>query len=116
MYEHGLREELGEDGAGVAELRGKITWVDDSRKALGFSEHHPVDNLGRDGYRSQANRRVENLFFDDGEEPDMALAEAAPEQSELYLPGIYERRHLGAMGSAKPKAMEVLVEVGGGLP
>ena len=37
----------------------------------------------------------------DGEEPDMDLAANAPEQSELYLPGIYERRHLGAMGSAK---------------
>ena len=46
--------------------------------------------------------RVGATPFDAGEEPDLVLAETAPEQSELYLPGRYERRHLGAMLSAKP--------------
>jgi hypothetical protein len=76
--------------------------VDDNRKALGFSEYHPADNLGKDQYRSQANRRVEVLFFDEGEEPDTEVAEKNPEGSEIYLPGYYEREHLKPMKSAKP--------------
>jgi outer membrane protein OmpA-like peptidoglycan-associated protein len=90
-YEHALRLELDVDAAALADLRAGLVFVDPERKALGFSEHHPVDNLGRDAFRSQANRRVEVLFFDEGEEPDLDRAGGAPEMSEIYLPGRYER-------------------------
>jgi hypothetical protein len=100
-YEIGLRDALKETDAGVASLRKLLVWVDPDRKALGFSEHYPVDNLGRDQYRSQANRRVEVLLFDPGEEPDLAAAQAHPEAAELYLPGIYLRQHI-SMSSAGP--------------
>ena len=93
-YEYALRDELDEDADGVVALRDQVEWADDERRGLGFSEHHPVDNLGRDGYRSQANRRVEVLFFDDGEVPDLERAESNPEGSELYLPGRYERQYV----------------------
>ncbi len=101
-YEHALREELGEDEEGLAELREGLVFVDPEREALGFSEYFPIEELGVDGYKSQLNRRVELLFFEPGEEPDLAAAEIDPETSELYLPNHYERTPLGAMVSAKP--------------
>ncbi len=101
VYQFGIREELGEDEAGVAKLREGLVFVDDERKALGFSEHHPVDQVGRDNVRSQSNRRVEVLFFDEGEEPDLKLAESDPDISEIYLPAEYEHRGIPPLISAK---------------
>ena len=90
VLEFALQRELGEDAAGLAALRAELSFVDDKRKALGFSEYYPVDHVGRDNVRSQANRRVEVFFFDPGEEPDLILAESDPDVSELYLPGEYK--------------------------
>jgi hypothetical protein len=101
-YEAALREELGEDAAAVAALRAQLVFLDDSRKSLGFSEHHPIDNLGRDHYRSQANRRVEALMFDPGEEPDLDAGGGDPEMSEVYDPDLYRRAPLEPMVSALP--------------
>lgn len=90
VYELALREELGADIAGLARLREQLTFVDDQRKALGFGEYHPADGSA-DGVRSQPNRRIEMLFFDSGEEPDLAAAEADPAGAELYQPTRYQR-------------------------
>jgi outer membrane protein OmpA-like peptidoglycan-associated protein len=106
-YEHLLRVELGEDALGVSELRGGLVFVDPERKALGFSEHFPIDELGRANFRSQANRRVEILLFDDGEEPNLDLGGGAPEYSEVYLPGRYERVPLDARLSANTIAVRL---------
>src|SRR5690606_32320048 len=82
----------------VASLRANIKWLDDGRKALGFSEHHPIDAVGTDNYESQSNRRVELLFFDEKDIlPDLAAAESDPAGSEICLPGIYERESLDLM-------------------
>lgn len=86
-----LQRELGVDAAGLAELRTKLEFVDDARRALGFSEFFPVEELGVDDFRSELNRRAEILFFDSGEEPDLADAEGDPETAELYLPGHFVR-------------------------
>jgi outer membrane protein OmpA-like peptidoglycan-associated protein len=99
-YEFALLQELGEDAAGLAALRGKLVFADDGRKALGFGEHFPIEELGVDNFRSQTNRRVEILFFESGEEPDLAHAENDPETSELYLPGEYVRSGLAATVTA----------------
>ncbi len=103
LYELALAEELGEDAAGVAELRKLLVFADDDRKALGFGEHFPVEELGVDDFRSQTNRRVELLLLDPDEIPDLAHAQDDPETSELYLPGTYERSPLPLRpGGAKP--------------
>lgn len=99
-YEFTLRQELGEDADGVKALRDKLVFCDPDHEFLGFSEYFPIEELGVDQYRSQANRRVEILFFEAGEEPDTAHAADDPETSELYLPGHYERTALSAEGSA----------------
>lgn len=102
-YEVALRQELGEEPAGVAALREALVFVDDQRKALGFSEHFPIEELGVEHFRSQANRRVELLTFDPGEEPDLVHAQDDPETSELFLPGHYQRQPLPIRpGGAKP--------------
>lgn len=98
-YEAALRAELGEDAAGLQALRDKLVFVDDARKALGFSEYFPIEELGVDNFKSEQNRRVEILFFERGEEPDLEHAEQDPETSELYLPGVYVRRPLRPHGA-----------------
>lgn len=100
-YELALQRELGEDATGVAALRSQLKFADDARKALGFGEHFPVEELGVDDFSSQTNRRVEFHFFAPGEEPDLAHAEDDPETSELYLPGYFQRTPLEPMASAK---------------
>ncbi len=105
-YEHALRLELGEDAAGLAALRAKLKFTDPERESLGFGEHFPIEELGVDEFRSQTNRRVEIVFFEPGEEPDLARAEADPSTSELYLPGHFARTSLPGMVSAKPLKAE----------
>lgn len=101
-YEFALQQELGETAAGLAALRAKLQFTDDKRKALGFGERFPIEELGVDEFRSETNRRVEILFFESGEEPDLAHAEADPETSELYLPGNFARTALEPLLSARP--------------
>lgn len=102
VYEHALSRTLGEKPGGVSALREKIIWVDKERKSLGFSEHHPIDQMGLDDVRSQANRRVELLFFDAGDEPDLMLAESDPEMSDIYLAAEYKHASIEPMISALP--------------
>lgn len=91
-YEAALRRELGETADGVKALRSKLVFVDDKRKSLGFGEHFPVEELGVDNFRSLSNRRVELLFFDEGELPDLVAAQNDPVTSEVYLPGRFSRK------------------------
>jgi hypothetical protein len=101
-YEFAMREELGEDAAGVAALRAKLRFADDQRRSLGFGERFPVEELGVDQFRSQTNRRVEIIFFEPGETPDLAKAEDDPDTAELYLPGHFQREALPPMVSVTP--------------
>jgi outer membrane protein OmpA-like peptidoglycan-associated protein len=111
-YEFALRQELGEDAGGVAGLRSKLKFVDPDRKALGFGERFPVEELGVDQFRSQLNRRAELLFFEPGEEPDLADAEADPDTAELYLPGNFERTALPVSSSGR-RNFKIRLLVGG---
>ncbi len=107
-YEVGLRDELGEDKDGVQALRDLLVWADPEHMTMGFGERFPIDNLGRNEYRSQANRRVEILMFDEGEVPDFAAMEVELDSAELYLPGAYVRRPVEAMVSAKAKRSQIV--------
>jgi hypothetical protein len=92
VLQFGISQELGVTVKEVAPLREKIKWLDDGRKALGFSEHHPIDAVGADNYESQSNRRVELLFFKETDIlPDVGAAASDPAGSEIYLPGVYAR-------------------------
>lgn len=108
VYEVALREELGETADGVARLRQRLVFVRDEHRALGFGEHHPIDQAHRDAYRSQANRRVEILLFEQGEEPDVELAKSDPDISEIYLPGMYRRVPMKPMVTARRREVRLV--------
>ncbi|MEO7033656.1 MAG: hypothetical protein ABI548_07225 [Polyangiaceae bacterium] len=117
-YEFALQQELGETAANLSTLRKKITFTDPDHEFLGFSEYFPIEELGVDNFRSQANRRVELLFFEPGEEPDLAHAAADPQTSELYLPGLYERTPLPPSSSGRrvPLTLQIVDHQGFPVP
>src|SRR5512133_2323014 len=97
LYEYNLRDELGEDSGGDATLRQGLTWGDDGKKTTGFGEKHPTTEHAVDGMRSQADRRVEVLMFDAGEEPNLA----ATNGEDIYDGVTFERRRVEAMKTAR---------------
>lgn len=108
VYEFALREELGEE-PGLEALREQLVFVDDENRALGYGEHHPIDGLGEDNFRSQANRRVEALFFEPGEEPDIAVEKEEPAASGLYLPGKYVRNKLSSQTNPREPVLKLQI-------
>ena len=62
LYEDELAKAAGGKEA-LARLRGHLRFVDPAHKILALGERFPRDNPEQDGLRSQANRRVEVLFF-----------------------------------------------------
>jgi outer membrane protein OmpA-like peptidoglycan-associated protein len=115
-YEFVLQQQLGEDAPGVQALRDKLVFADPQHEFLGFSEYFPIDELGVDNFRSQTNRRVEILFFEKGEEPDITHAADDPETSDLYLPGHYERAALPVRESGLPSSFTFDLEMASDLP
>jgi outer membrane protein OmpA-like peptidoglycan-associated protein len=111
-YDLALARELGETTAGVAKLRAGLKFADPNHESLGFGEHFPIEELGVDQFRSQTNRRVEFVFFDPGEEPDLAHAADDPETSELYLPGTFVRSSLPPLLDAKTHTFDFRVHDG----
>lgn len=73
------QQQLSEDGR----------WVDPAHRTVGCGESQPVDAPGVEYRRSETNRRVEILFFDNGEEPSPPCfsGQCVPEQCDLYRGG-----------------------------
>jgi outer membrane protein OmpA-like peptidoglycan-associated protein len=104
LYEHNLRQELGEDAAAVQALRGKVTWVSDSKKYVGYGESHPMAKNTIDGTRSQADRRVEVFLFDENDAPDLASTQGA----DVYDGVTFEKKTVETMVDAKRSAAVIL--------
>ena len=79
---------------GLDRLRGMVTFLPLNEEWIGFGEAHPADGNRKDGAASQQNRRVEILFFESGQEPDVAILKEAPEITELYSPDAFVRERL----------------------
>jgi hypothetical protein len=105
-YELKLAEVLGVDLDGLRDLRDRIWWLSTEIPWVGCGEYHPLDQVGRDGYRSQTNRRVEVRFFDLGEEPTIGCLDGSctGPDCELYNPLVYRRHHLPPVASIAPWA------------
>ncbi|HMA94834.1 MAG TPA: hypothetical protein VKP30_19220, partial [Polyangiaceae bacterium] len=112
LYEYNLRDELGENSDGVATLRQGLTWVDGDKKTVGFGEKHPTTENALDGMRSQADRRVEVLMFDAGEEPDLA----ATNGEDIYDGVTFERTTLEPMTTARREPVVVALRDTAGQP
>jgi hypothetical protein len=86
----------------VSDLRKLIEFLPTEKPFIGFGEHHPADGNTADAAASQANRRVELLFFEYGQEPDVAILDEAPEITELYSDDAFVREEIGERpGGAK---------------
>jgi hypothetical protein len=99
-----LEAELGLQAGGedaLASLRAKLKFVDDGKKTLACGERFPLERADEDGVASQANRRVELLFFGPGLQPDLA-AKDAPDS--VYHKGTF------AFEEVDPETLEALAE------
>ncbi len=111
-YQWNMADELGEveseadEGdatkkvAGLKKLQALLTFLPTSQPFIGFGEHFPADGVGKDNAASEANRRAEALFFEQGHEPDIAILDEDPKLSELYSPNEFERIPI-AMSTAR---------------
>lgn len=58
-----------------AELEGRrktaVKFIDDKKRIVACGESFPIDQKEKNNYRSQKNRRVELLFFDKDEAPEL---------------------------------------------
>lgn len=107
VMEFALLQELGTSAESLQEMRQELKWVDENIKSLGFGERYPVDKLKRDNTAMKENRRVEILFFDSGEEPDLALAKSDPDITELYLPTFYQWQSISCAQQQLSKTLKV---------
>lgn len=98
VYMQELKEMLKTDDAGLTGLRQGLHFLNDGRKTVGCGEHNPIEASRFDNYRSSINRRVEIIFFDPGEEPQMqchpGASSCAPEKCEIYNSQLYQFKHL----------------------
>jgi outer membrane protein OmpA-like peptidoglycan-associated protein/phage protein D len=98
--------------AEVSELdgfRSALAWVDEAKHCVGCGESWPIEESGKDNFRSATNRRVEVLFFEAGQEPKLdchpAPGKCAKAQCELYPPdGKFKRTPLPVHPSARPQS------------
>lgn len=101
LYQYNLAQELGETFEGLAELRARVHLLPTSKPYVGFGESAPVEAY-QDDSDAQSNRRVEVLFFESGQEPDVALLDESPHVSELYHGDVFTRIEIpGRPGGAK---------------
>lgn len=87
MYDVGLASILQTDEAGLASYRQALKWL--PPEFVGCGENHPISSDIAQNYRSAVDRRVEILFFDPGDEPQLdachpSAESCAPDQCELY--------------------------------
>ena len=95
-YDAKLAEELGVEVADLGEVRKKLEWLSPKTPFVGCGEYHPIDKAGQDEYRSQTNRRVEVLFFEDGEAPELECRSGgcAKQGCELFDPFFFQRKKM----------------------
>jgi hypothetical protein len=94
LYQYNLAQELGETFDGLKELQGLTNLLPTSKPYVGFGESAPADGTFEDNADEQLNRRVEVLFFEYGQEPDVALLDEDPHVSDLYHGETFERAPL----------------------
>ncbi len=69
IYNDEIAAALGVPRGQIGRYRALVMYTDDLKQLVACGESFPLDNAGRDNYRSQLNRRVELLFFDKEEIP-----------------------------------------------
>lgn len=79
LYDQKLSISMAVTQERLAEMRQQIKYA--PQKTLACGEHQPLDQPGRDKFESKTNRRVDLLFFDAEELPDLT---AEPPGEDIY--------------------------------
>lgn len=99
-----LDVEVGELGG----FRSALKWVDEAKRCVGCGESWPIEEEGKNEFRSATNRRVEVLFFEAGEEPKLdchpSPGKCVKASCELYAPGKFKRTPLPVHPNARPQS------------
>jgi phospholipase C len=97
-YDYALAKELKIDAAALSQIRSKLEFVEP--EAVGCANFHPAD----DGqYVSTSNRRVELLFFRDGEpQMDCHASGCRPELCQIWDRGKFKPQHIPVTPSPLP--------------
>lgn len=82
-----------------AQYRDLVKFADPAQPYIGCGESFPVDEGEKENYRSQANRRVELLFFDPGEMPGFTAPPFSGKtytrsDIPIYLPNFYKQEYI----------------------
>jgi outer membrane protein OmpA-like peptidoglycan-associated protein len=96
---------------GLADHRGRINYVSEEYKIIACGESYPIEEARQDEYRSQVNRRVEILFFDPGEEPEINCPDPSGPYNNtvcdlnncpIYKEGEYDREYYNPVHARRP--------------
>jgi peptidoglycan hydrolase-like protein with peptidoglycan-binding domain len=103
VYMKELEEMMLCNSAEMETYRKLVKFVDEKRRTVGCGEHYPIEQPKRDEYRSEKNRRVEILFFDPDELPDLSCHPSPGvclhEKCRIHNPAFWRFRHLPAWNS-----------------
>jgi len=102
---------MGTTEAGLTEAQNSIEFVDDEHEAVGCGENFPITS----DYRSATDRRVELLFFDPGEEPEVEclspIEHCNPRTCEIYNSDIYDIQPVPVNPLPQPSGTEIVVSL-----
>ncbi len=90
LYDEALAGRLGLDSTGLAAARARVQRIGEG--AVGCGEAWPLEAVDVDGFESRANRRVDLLFFDPHDVPDLACHAGGgcdPAACPIYAGGRY---------------------------
>jgi hypothetical protein len=97
VYERDVARLVGCSVPELGQWRACLRFADTDHRILACGESMPLDEVGRDGYRSQENRRVEFMFFDQEKLSDDGLFEVEPRPENrfvVYNEDLFEREHI----------------------
>ncbi len=69
VYEDELATRMNIEPEKLAQVRASMQFLDGAKPFVGCGESFPIDQKGKNNVKSEANRRVEVLFFDEDEKP-----------------------------------------------
>lgn len=100
------------DEAGLAALRAKMNFI--GPKVVGCGENWPIEEPQRPSFRSRINRRVEILFFNPGQEPNLdchpSEKKCTPLLCEIYNLKMYKFNPL-LVKPSPPKPLHVFLKL-----
>lgn len=112
VYEEELTHVLAADGIDLGDARATLNFL--SCASIGCGESFPITPDRKDNYESPVDRRVEVLFFDPGDEPDVDCSHPRGACSELYEKKMYSFVPINTKAPPPPEEVTLhITEVAG---